>query len=827
MCETIASPRILNSAAEPDTESGRITGPVELACGFALFVAVAFLLHHKGFSSPLLYDSTFLSDNIRSFARHDISEVVRIVPERSFTLLTFYVNYLITGMSPYCFRLVNALIMAASGLVLVVMFQVVFLVPGLPVSGSQRERTSVAWFLGLLFVVHPLQSLVVLYVWQRTAIMACFFYFSAVTLYVAARSGRFPRKGLSYALVSVLVMAGTLCKENVLTIPAVLLLAEATLFRESFTNLSKRAAVLAVLTLPALLAYLLVAHTLHEPTSLEPQGVMKRLYQHYLLSGLTPVQVLMTESRVFFSYMLMITAPFLDNVQLIRAETISRSLWQPPTTIIACAGLIGLFVLGIAAIRSARLMAFGILFALVVMAPELILSPQYLFFGHRAILPMAGVLLLLGQAVLIGISWSRATVPQRIVFPVSAAAGLLLVVSLGAVTWSHAARWNAFSLWQDSYFKLPPFSRDVQKRPYLHIVSNYGGELLKARRYPEAIDMFEKALSIEPNSHEIYGNLGSAMLGQGRPEQAVKYYRRAMELKPDSAQAHMGLGNAFLELGKTSEAIKHYTRARELIPRSAVPHIRLASVLHQYGKLSEAMTAYRKAIELNPASVEAHTRLGNILLGQGKVRDALEHYVRAANAGPDSAISDNNVGAALLRLNRIPEAKKNFQKALALQPGFAQAYANLGIASLASGEPDKAIDYLKKSVERDGRLASARVHLGDAYIATGETRQAAGQYAKAVEIAPDLVEARYSLANAMAALGEIDSAKEHYEGVLRLNPRHYFAHNALGAALASTGKLPEAVRHFQKALDIKPDFVDARKNLDEALLRQANGRQDG
>ncbi len=824
MSETIALSRISSAVTKSDNEGGRIGRPLELACGFGLFVGLAFFLHYKGFSSPFLYDSTFLSDNALFFAQHDLPKVVRIVPERSFTLLTFYVNYLTSGMNPYYFRFVNALIMAATGLILVLMIRVIFSIPGLSVSGSQSDKTSVAWFLGLLFVVHPLQSLVVLYVWQRMAIMACFFYFSAVTVYAAARSGRIQARGLAYALVSVLVTAGTLCKESVLTVPAVLVLAEATLFRQSFTNLIKRVVMLALLTLPAVFTYLLVAHTLHEPTSLEPQGVIKRLHQHYLMSGLTPVQVLMTESRVFFSYMLSILAPFSENVQLIRAETISRSLWNPPTTVFACTGLIGLIILSITMVRRTQLMAFSILFTLVVLTPELFLSPQYLFFGHRAILPMAGVLLLVGQAILVVVTWTRTRLPRRTVFAVKALAGLLIVMSLCEVTWNYAARWNPFNLWQSSYLNLPPFSRDVQKRPYIHIVSNYGVELMKARRYPEAIRLFEEALAMKPETHEVYGNLGSALLGQGRPEQAVKYYQRAIELKPDSAKAHVDLGNALLKLGKASEAINQYQRARELIPGSAVPLIRLADVLHRNGKVSEAMSTYRKAIELNPASEEAHTRLGNILLGQGKVQEALAHYTKAMEAAPASAISYNNVGAALLRLNRIPQARESFRRAVFLRPDFAQAYANLGIAYLASGHPEKAIGYLKKSIELDNRIALAHVHLGHAYELTGNAQQAAGRYAKALEIEPNMVEAHYSLANVSAALGDVDSARKHYEQALRLNPRHHMAHNALGTVLTSVGEFPEALRHFRKALELKPDFADARRNLDKALRQQSDGQ---
>ncbi len=825
MTETIATAHMSNGITVCGTDRERIARPLELLCGFAAFAVVALFLHHKGFGSPFLYDSTFLSDNIRSFARHDLAEVVRIVPERSFTLVSFYLNYLLTGMSPYYFRVVNALIMAGAGLALVLMIQVIFLIPGLPIPGSRRERIGVAWFLGLLFVVHPLQSLVVLYAWQRTACMACFFYFSAVTVYVAARSDRLPN-GLTYALVSVLAAAGTLCKENVLTVPAVLLLAEATLFRQSFANLVKKAAVIALLTLPALLTYLLTAHTLHEATSLEPQGVMKRLHQHYLLSGLTPVQVLMTESRVFFSYLAMILAPFAAGVQLIRAEIISRSLWAPPSTILACAGLIGMLLVGIATVRRLPLTAFGILFTLVVLTPELVLSPQYLFFGHRAILPMAGVLLLLGQALLLVGSWSSGKIPQRTAWASAMPAAVLLVVSLGVVTGLHAARWNPFNFWQDSYLRLPPLSGDIQKRSYLHILSNYGIELMKARRYSEAIALFEKALAVEPGAHEIHGNLGSAMLGQGRADQAVQHYRKAIKLKPDSAKAHMELGNAYLELGKPSEAIKQYKRARDLIPRSAEPYIRIANLMQRYGKPSEAGAAYGKAIEINPASVQAHTRLGNMLLGQGKVQEALSHYERAVDAAPDSAVAYNNVGAALLRLNRIPEAKDSFQKALALKPDFAGAYANLGIASLASGEPEKAIDYLKRSLERDGRLALAHVHLGHAYRAVGDARQGAGQYAKALEITPNLVEAHYGLGDAMAALGDVDSAREHYREVLRLNPGHYPAHNALGEALVKTGEFPEAVRHFRRALELEPGYGDARKNLEKVLRRQETVQKD-
>jgi tetratricopeptide (TPR) repeat protein len=822
--------RAATTAPEYDKQSAadtmRIAGPLQLCLAFAVFSVLAIALHHKGFNSPLIYDSTFLSDNLRSFARHDVAEVMRIMPQRAFTLLTFYENYLISGMDPYYFRMVNAVLVAATGLVLVLMFQILYQIPGLSTPGSESDKTAVSYFLGLLFVVHPLQGLVILYVWQRAAIMACLFYFSALTLYLAVRTGRAGRNDAAYTLVIIFIVAGVLSKENVLTLPIVLLLAEAILFRTSCKQLFNRAVAIGLLTLPALIAYLLVAHALHKPTSLEPQGIMNRLQQHYLQSGLSPVQVLMTECRVFFSYLFMMLVPFHDNVQLIRVETVSKTLWNPPSTLVACTGLIGLMAFGVAMVRKAPALAFGILFTTVVMTPELILSPQYLFFGHRAIMPMAGVLMLLGQVILHPISWSRHRMPERAVAGLWATIAVAVVASIGVTTVAKAARWNPSDFWKDAYRRLPPLSNDVQKLSYLHILVNYGGELLKSGEYAGAIAAFETALKIKSDSHEIHGNLGSAMLRQGRGTAAIEHYRKAIEINPDSARAHLELGNAMLALGKAREAIKYYKKAHKLIPDSAEPFTRIANVLQRYGKVAQAKPYYLKAIELNPASWEAHNRLGNILVEEGKPEAAIVHYAQAVKANPGNAELYNNLGAGLLRIKRIDEAKNNFRKAVALQPGSAKALANLGIASLASGKPQAAKGYLKKAVEADGNLAAAHLHLGHAYQEMGETREAADQYRNTLKIAPDLVAAHFGLANAMEHLGDLSAAEKHYKEALRINPRHYPSHNAVGIVLASRGELTQAIQHFRKALDLNPGFAGARNNLAKALRQLENTAPD-
>ena len=130
------------------------------------------------------------------------------MPARALFMLSLYANYALTGMDPYYFRLTNTAILAGAGLALAWLILVLLEIPSLRVPGTPKEKRAIGLFMGLLFVAHPLQTYVVLYDWQREAIMACLFYFAALAVYLGVRSGRFRNEGLGYTLTAVLFFAG-------------------------------------------------------------------------------------------------------------------------------------------------------------------------------------------------------------------------------------------------------------------------------------------------------------------------------------------------------------------------------------------------------------------------------------------------------------------------------------------------------------------------------------------------------------------------------------------------------------------------------------------
>ncbi len=232
-----------------------------------------------------------------------------------------------------------------------------------------------------------------------------------------------------------------------MTFPAIAIVVEGLLFRENLRQHFKQGMIIFVIVaLPFVIQFLLLG-ALHQPqTPADHEGTISRLHSYYEKAGLTLPEVVLTQCRVWFSYLFAIVAPFVQNTQLIKPEIISRSLWNPPATAAAALGILGLVGAAVGLSKKHPVGALGILFVLVTLLPESLLIPQYLFCGYRAILPMAGVLMVAADALA-----ALRSRPDKWARQLAILVPILLVVCLSAFTFSQAKRWNAFSFWQDAY----------------------------------------------------------------------------------------------------------------------------------------------------------------------------------------------------------------------------------------------------------------------------------------------------------------------------------------------------------------------------------------
>lgn len=573
--------------------------PIRLAAILLIvFALAAWAIYYPGLKAPFVFDSIRLQMLTEIDHQVELKDFIGLGANRLVSMLSFYFSYAIGGMDPYYFRVFNILALSATSLAVVAMLSLLIAITH--TQSSSTERKLVAIGIGCLFLAHPANSSVTLYVWQRQALLATMFYCCAFVAYLATRTGVFRYTKTGYLICFCLFACAILSKENAVTLPLVILLAEAGFFKQDKRSLT---ATTALILCFAGVAFLL--KTLFEWLFLGLSAsthILGTMEQFRSFSQLSPAEILFTFSRVVFShYLPMIVAPLPSNIKVLDAVVISRSLVDPPSTLLAVLGIALLAIGSLVFLKKRPLTAFGILFFLINISPEPLLEPQFLFMGHRATLAMVGLCLCAADGLLFLIGWAKKIIdPVKI--PVGMAVLLVLAIAwLGMVTHLRAEIWsNPLFFWRDTVRGLPPVGPNVERPNYFIALGSLGREMKKLGRFNEAIDLFERALQIWPGSDRAWLSLADTLAVTGRIPEAIECYERVLKLQPNDAAVHFNLAVTLLEVGRKADAIKSLRRAIEIKPRFAQALYRLGKVLSESGEAAEGTQLIRRAVEIDP-----------------------------------------------------------------------------------------------------------------------------------------------------------------------------------------------------------------------------------
>jgi tetratricopeptide (TPR) repeat protein len=118
------------------------------------------------------------------------------------------------------------------------------------------------------------------------------------------------------------------------------------------------------------------------------------------------------------------------------------------------------------------------------------------------------------------------------------------------------------------------------------------------------IEIADRAVTLNPNSHRAWNCRGWVYNVAGQPEEAIRSFERAMRMSPVDPQqfaALNGMGFAFIELRRFDEAIITGKKALRHKPCYPGPYRCLASAFAHLGRDAEAREAAARLLEIDPA----------------------------------------------------------------------------------------------------------------------------------------------------------------------------------------------------------------------------------
>jgi tetratricopeptide (TPR) repeat protein len=644
---------------------------------FALIVAV---LQYPGLHARMYYDSVVrIAGNEPIYKWKGFGHALKTFPQRPLPIISFYANYLIGGMKPAYFRVVNFVLLALTAFVLVLLVSLILDLPGPWTNAREFDKKSLSILLGLVFLVHPLQTYTTLYIWQRMALMSCLFYFLSFTVYLATRSGRIKNAILGYGACFLFFVCAMLSKENSVTLPGALILAEIMLIKSSWKNIFARSAIFLVIVLLILVPLSWLQHP-HGKEHLG-SGFLSTIALYYQQSHVKLMEVLLTQSRALFLYLSIIFFPSPDRAQLLHPFVISRSLVEPWITLPAVIGAAGLIVLTIYLVRKRPLSGFGLAFFFMNMIPEFILVPQYAFFGYRAILPMFGLLIIVADVVLAVILTTKAQGARNAAYKVVYVILGIWIVGCGWVTVSRAIIWNdPVKFWRGVVDELPDEDTDLERRVSSQALNNLGVLTQRQGKDREGLIYIQRAVRLSPGKAFFHSSLGAAYLRIGEDQKAETALKKALELDPELVHAHYTIGILYAKQGRKDEALKHFLRVEELSPYNSDIRKTVGEILLKRGHLTGAKTRFQRGVELDPDSPVLQYDFGLTLLNLGNIADSVDHLRKAVELKPDYWQAYNNLGVAFARIGRLEEAVEFFRKALNIKPDDEATKRNLDMA---------------------------------------------------------------------------------------------------------------------------------------------------
>jgi tetratricopeptide (TPR) repeat protein len=645
-----------------------------------LFLTAAILPRIPGLDAPMYHDSARLVLNRDIFEQDGLEGVLNIFPQRPVAMASFYLNFLLGDMDLSLFRLTSLGILALTGLVVAYL---VLLVLDFRKKSAQEippwEKWSISLFLGLFFVLHPVQIYTALYIWQRMALLCCLFAYASLAAYLEARRAKRPgTKAVGYALSLVLFGLALMSKENAVVLPAAFVLAEIGFLGTSWKGVVVRAIIYFGMLFAAVFLLSGLEHA-HGRAWLDP-GIIATISRYYGEGEQSVWQVLLTQCRMAFVYLAHIVAPLPEEVQFLAPQIISRSLLDPWTTLPAAIGVMALGVLGIVLLRTRPLSGFGILFYLIGLLPEAILVPQFAYLGYRAVFPMLGTLLVAADLILRALAALRKTSVQPVAAKAVAICLATILILVGWSSFALARIWaDPVTLWKNVVERFGPSDR-IERRAAGMILNNLGVALQIQEKHSEAVDILEASLRYMPEFGKTHSALGNSFVALGKFPEAIAAYKQAIRLLPGFAHPYAMLATIKRKEGRSQEELRYLQRAAELAPRDYVIQNRLGEVYERLGEPGTAEAHFSRALQTNPLYAGAHLNLGVLLLNQDDVERAITHLRKAVELRPDSWQAHNNLGVALARSGRPREALAHFQKAVAIRPTDLSSRENLETA---------------------------------------------------------------------------------------------------------------------------------------------------
>lgn len=223
-----------------------------------------------------------------------------------------------------------------------------------------------------------------------------------------------------------------------------------------------------------------------------------------------------------------------------------------------------------------------------------------------------------------------------------------------------------------------------------------GEVLVRAGRYREAADAYERAMALRPEAASAVG-AASALLAADRPREAQRAAEQALVAAPASeprtlALAYQVLVSAALALGDEAAARQHAARAAEIASLKPLADYVDGLIHYRHQRYADALASFERALrDLRPPVqfTELHFHTADTLARLERYEEAERHFREELRVFPHNLRARATLVTLYEATGRRREAAREIDRLIDIAP-TAEGYALAARLWTMFGEPARA-----------------------------------------------------------------------------------------------------------------------------------------
>jgi len=301
--------------------------------------------------------------------------------------------------------------------------------------------------------------------------------------------------------------------------------------------------------------------------------------------------------------------------------------------------------------------------------------------------------------------------------------------------------------------------------------------------------------------------------------EAIELYRRALAFSPRNEAAELGLSDAYRGVHNYEEARAILNTARHQHPKSVAILAALGSLEIEAESFDAALAALRSALALAPNDMKLRNLLGSAYLSKGESAAALAQFEKVLTRDPANQLAHFSRAQIFADTDQNEKALTDAEKVVEARPEYLPGRALLAKILVRMKQCARAAEVLRPAANPPALDTQSLFLLGNAYECAGQTDLAASardEFAAASQAdrkrSEDETQSKHLVeqANDLARQDKFPDALALLNQALEKNPKNGFAYSQQAKIHFSMHRPEEARQAIQRALAIQPyqpDFL--------------------